>query len=117
MTIKDFSEKTEISISAIRYYDSLGLFPGLSRNASGYREFTEKDISWALFINRLKDTGMAINDIIIYSELRDQGDSTIFERLEILENHRNALQEKIDRDNQNLIRLDEKVDFYKKLLP
>jgi len=73
MTIKDFSEKTQITVSAIRYYDKLGLFHGLSRNSSGYREFTDKEITWALFINRLKDTGMPIKDIsgpdLFYNEL------------------------------------------------
>ncbi len=113
MTIKEFSEKTQITVSAIRYYDKLGLFPGLSRNSSGYREFSEKDITWALFITRLKDTGMQIKDIMTYSDLRDQGDSTLSERLEILENHRCVLKEKIERDMDHLLKLDEKVEFYK----
>jgi DNA-binding transcriptional MerR regulator len=117
MTIKEFSEKTKVTISAIRYYDKLGLFPGLSRDKSGYRDFSEKDIEWALFINRLKDTGMKIKDIVNYSNLRDLGDSTITDRLKILEKHRYELKTKIDRDISHLENIDKKVDFYKKLLP
>jgi DNA-binding transcriptional MerR regulator len=117
MTIKEFSERTKITISAIRYYDKLGLFPGLSRDNSGYRDFSEKDITWALFINRLKDTGMKIREILIYSNLRDMGDSTIAERLEILENHRYELKKKIDTHISHLENIDKKVELYKKLLP
>ena len=117
MTIKEFSEKTKISISAIRYYDKLGLFPGLSRDNSGYRDFTEKDIEWALFINRLKNTGMKIKEIVKYSNLRNLGDSTFAERLDILENHRNELKKRIENDIYHLENIDKKVEFYKKLLP
>ena len=117
MTIKEFSEKTKITISAIRYYDNLGLFPALSRDKSGYRDFSENDIEWALFINRLKDTGMKIKDIVNYSNLRNLGESTIAERLEILENHRFVLKEKIESDTYHLKNIDKKVELYKKLLP
>ena len=116
MTIKEFSEKTKIPISTIRYYDKLGLFPGLSRDSSGYRNFSNNDFEWVIFIDRLKDTGMKIKDIVDFTLMIAEGDSTIPMRLEILEIHRNELVQKIERENSHLIKLNEKIDFYRNSL-
>ena len=58
-----------------------------------------------------------MKEIAIYSNLREIGDSTIAERLEILENHRCELKKKIDNDISHLENIDKKVELYKKLLP
>ncbi|WP_156888361.1 MerR family transcriptional regulator [Spirochaeta cellobiosiphila] len=64
MTIKILSEKTKLPIPTIRYYDKLGLFPELSRDYSDYGSFSTNDFKWVIFIDRLKDTGMKIKDIV-----------------------------------------------------
>ena len=43
-TIKQVSQMTGQSISALRYYDREGLLPELRRRESGYREFGESDL-------------------------------------------------------------------------
>jgi DNA-binding transcriptional MerR regulator len=54
MTIKEFSEKTKLPHSTIRYYDKLGIFPSLGRNKSGYRDFSQEEVRVRLERDRLQ---------------------------------------------------------------
>lgn len=42
---------------------------------------------WVKFLQRLKNTGMSLKEMRRYADLRYEGDSTIPERLAILQNH------------------------------
>ena len=44
MNIKTVSEQTGISADTIRYYERIGLIPRVKRQASGVRDFSERDI-------------------------------------------------------------------------
>ena len=69
-------------------------------------------LTWIGFIKRLKDTGMPIKEIRHYAELRAAGDSTLPERMEMLVQHRQALNEQIEQLQEHQIKLDEKIEFY-----
>lgn len=49
-----------------------------------------------------------------YAELRADGDPTLSERMEMLVQHRQALDEQIAQLQEHKIKLDEKIEFYKK---
>lgn len=117
MTISEFAALTGLSISTIRYYDKLGLLPGLKRDSSGYRAFDEGDVEWVRFINRLKQTGMSIRDIVRYSDLREQGDSTIRERISILTGHQQQLELNVRKELEHLENIRAKIEIYRKRLP
>ncbi|GFI15265.1 hypothetical protein IMSAGC009_00422 [Lachnospiraceae bacterium] len=57
---------------------------------------------------------MPIKEIKHYAELRAAGDSTLSERMEMLVLHRQALNEQIARLQKHKIKLDEKIEFYRK---
>ena len=82
------------------------------------KNFCEFDLSIIIvdnnFIKRLKDTGMPIKKIRHYAELRAAGDPTLFERMEMLVQHRQTLNEQIAMLQEHKIKLDEKIEFYKK---
>lgn len=44
MNIKKVSELTGVSADTIRYYERIGLPPHITRNQSGIRDFTEREI-------------------------------------------------------------------------
>ena len=46
MTIKEVSEKFDITADTLRYYERVGLIPPVARNASGNRDYQEKDVDW-----------------------------------------------------------------------
>lgn len=116
MNIQKFSEITDISSHTIRYYEKIGLLRNISRNSSGHRWFTEKDIIWIEFIKRLKGTGMPLDLILKYADLRDEGTSTSKLRMQILEEHAVMLEEKIFEEQSHLKKLKEKIKYYSKVI-
>ena len=112
-SIGDFSKLTGLGIHTLRYYEHEGLIVP-ERNSSNRRRYSDKDLTWIEFIKRLKDTGMPIKEIRHYAELRAAGDSTLFERMEMLVQHRQALNEQIAQLQEHKTKLDEKIEFYRK---
>lgn len=102
----------DISIFTLRYYEKERLLCP-SRDSNNQRSYSETDAKWAEFIKRLKETGMSIKDIRCYSDLREQGDITMTERMEMLVKHRIKLRQEIETLQKNLGLLDDKIDFYR----
>ena len=112
MRIGEMAKATGISEYTLRYYEKKGLIR-VRRDDAGRRCYDESDIEWIKFIKRLKDTGMPIKEIKHYAELRAIGDPTLSERMEMLVQHRQALNEQITRLQEHKIKLDEKIEFYR----
>ncbi|WP_413702138.1 MerR family transcriptional regulator [Psychromonas sp. KJ10-10] len=115
MNIQHFSKLTNLSAHTIRYYEKIGLIKNIERTLSGHRFFTQKDIDWIAFIKRLKDTGMTLKQILLYSELRDIGVSSSEERMNILQEHALMLEAKIEEQQLNLKMLKAKIQYYRDL--
>ena len=111
-SIGEFSKVTGLGIHTLRYYEHENLIIPL-RNASNRRRYSEKDIAWIAFIKRLKATGMPIKEIKKYAALRAEGDVTLSERMEMLIQHRQSLNEQIRRLQEHETMLDEKIAFYR----
>jgi DNA-binding transcriptional MerR regulator len=111
-SIGEFSKVTGLGIHTLRYYEHENLIIPL-RNASNRRRYSEKDIAWVAFIKRLKATGMPIKEIKKYAVLRAKGDVTLSERMEMLIQHRQSLNEQISRLQEHEAMLDEKIAFYR----
>ncbi len=116
MNITEFSEITGISAHTLRYYEKRGIFQEILRNASGHRNFSEHDVAWAEFINRLKETGMPLEKIKEYAQLREQGESTAPDRMQMLMAHAEHLKKKLAEDQQHLTKLKEKIRYYQDLI-
>lgn len=94
-TIGEASKELHMPASTLRYYDKQGLFPDVARSQGGIRMYTEDDLEWARFIERLKASGMPIREIREYIGLFREGDSTIEERRRIVYERRAAIDEQI----------------------
>ena len=114
-SIGQFSNITNMSSPTLRYYEKEQLLV-VNRDSGGRRFYTSEDVDWIIFIKKLKDTGMSIKDIREYAVLRYQGDSTIQQRLEILEQHKLAVIKEKKKLENHLQNLDEKIDIYKNKL-
>ncbi|MAD43913.1 MAG: MerR family transcriptional regulator [Oceanospirillaceae bacterium] len=113
MQIAEFSRRTGLSTHTLRYYEKLGLLNDIRRDQAGRRMYQSKDIEWASFINRLKETGMPLKNIIRYAGLRSAGDSTLQQRQALLTEHRIQLQQRIREEQQHLNALDAKIEWYR----
>ena len=111
-SIGEFSRLTGLGIHTLRYYEQEGLIAP-ERNSGNRRRYSDRDIAWISFIKRLKDTGMPIKEIKRYAQLRAVGNPTLQARLEMLVQHRQALNEQIMQLQEHRDRLDEKIDFYR----
>ena len=111
-SIGEFSKVTGLGIHTLRYYEHENLIVPL-RNASNRRRYSEKDIAWIAFIKRLKATGMPIKEIKKYASLRAKGDVTLSERMEMLIQHRQSMNEQIRQLQEHEAMLDEKIAFYR----
>lgn len=113
--IGSFSKITGLSMDTLRYYEKEHLIQ-VERDTAGKRKYTNADIRWIDFIMRLKETGMPIRKIRKYADLRYQGDATMPERLNMLEEHRVFVLSEKAKWDANLTHLDTKIQTYKNIL-
>ncbi len=111
-TIQEISKLIGLSIHTLRYYEKIGLIKPVRRNHSGYRCYTERDIAWIRFVNRLRTTGMPVKEMVSFAVYHGQGDRTIPERREMLQLHRQQVEKAIIELTSNLVAIDEKIAFY-----
>lgn len=118
MTIAEVSRQYGLSADTLRYYERIGLIPGVTRSKSGIRAYTEEDCRWVEFAKCMRGAGIQIEALIEYVALFQQGDATIEARKQILTEQRDQLQARIAEQQQTLDRLNAKIERYDQgLLP
>lgn len=115
-TIKEVSEMMNLSIPTLRYYDKMGLLPGLERKESGYRVFSDGDIEMLKIIDSFKKAGLQIKDMQNYLSLAFQGESTLAERYQLFLKQEKVLEEKIEELQQALEVTRKKISYYEAAL-
>lgn len=58
---------------------------------------------------------MSVPDMKLFSDLRSQGEPTISARRELLEIHLNKILKEIKELKDNLVKIEEKIDYYKRM--
>ena len=61
--IGEVCETTGLSARTVRYYEELGLLPGVRRRAGGRRVYGPDEIERLRFIQRLKALGLSLADV------------------------------------------------------
>lgn len=112
MTIKEVSEKYNISQDTLRYYERVGMIPTVTRTASGIRNYQESDLNWVELAICMRSAGLPVETMIEYVRLTQQGDSTIPARLQLLTEQRESLLQQKEKINKTLERLNYKISRY-----
>lgn len=115
MTIKEVSEKYDISADTLRYYERIGLLPPVPRKPNGIRDFDEASCGWVEFIKCMRSSGVQVEALIEYVSLFFQKD-TEEARKDILVEQRARLQEQYENLVTTMKRLDWKIQHYDELL-
>ncbi len=116
LTIADAARATGVSAHTLRYYERAGLINGVGRANSGHRRYDEADLAWIEVLQRLRATGMPIRRIRRYAELVRAGEGNEDERLELLQEHREAVRATLDEVQRHLAFIDKKIAIYKEKL-
>lgn len=111
-TIGEMAKKFNIAPSTLRYYDKEGLLPFVERSNGGIRMFKEDDMGWLTIIDCLKQTGMPIKNIREFVAWCMEGDSTIGQRLDLINDQRDAVQKQIEELQKMLHILEYKHWYY-----
>jgi DNA-binding transcriptional MerR regulator len=97
MTIQVFSERTGISKSALRYYESENLLRTVGRNSSGYRVYSDDQVGIVKLISSLRLADVSIKDIQAF--LKEDDDQT---RQKMMDNWIHMIRERLDILNVSL---------------
>lgn len=112
VTIKDVSEKYQISQDTLRYYERIGVIPKVTRTSGGIRNYQEDDLGWVELAICMRSAGLAVESIIEYVKLSQQGDETIPARLQLLVEQKESLNEQKEKLQKALDKLDYKISRY-----
>ena len=99
ITIKEVSERYDLSQDTLRYYERVGMIPPVHRTASGIRDYQPDDLGWIELAKCMRGAGLPVEAIIEYVKLTQEGEHTIPARLQLLTEQRELLleqKEKID---------------------
>ena len=116
MNIKKVSELTGISADTIRYYERIGLMPRVTRNQSGIRDFTEREIGLLEFVRCFRKAGVSVEALIDYVALLEEGEGTEEARLAILKEQAEKLDARLAELQAARERLAYKIDNYQELI-
>ncbi|MCB4992841.1 MerR family transcriptional regulator [Streptococcus mutans] len=116
MNIKKVSEITDVSADTIRYYERIGLLPRITRTNSGVRNFTEREIGILEFVRCFRKAGMSVEALIEYISLLEEGEGTERERLRLLTEQRDEMDDRIYELNQARERLNYKIENYENII-
>lgn len=111
-TIGEMAKKMNLSPSTLRYYDKEGLLPFVERSGGGIRMFKDSDLEWLSIIECLKKSGMAIKDIKKFIDWCMEGDSTIEQRLNLIDRQRELVLAQIAQMQETLSVLNYKHWYY-----
>lgn len=114
MTIRQVSLKYDITQDTLRYYEKMGMIPPVTRNTSGIRDYTEEDLRWVELAKCMRASGLSVEAMVQYVQLYQQGDETIIDRLELLQEQKAELLEKREKIDEALAWLDRKIARYEK---
>ena len=114
--MKQCCEATGMSYEALKFYCNEGLVPNVKRAGNNYRVFDEHDVNWIRSLACLKRCGMSIQEMKEYLALCLQGQSTIPQRMELLQRYKQNIHERMAELQDSLDFIAWKENFYREVL-
>jgi len=111
-SISEASAKFHIPESTLRYYEKKGLLPLIERDEAGRRLFSENQMALLETVICLKNTHMPLSEIKQYIDWIVEGESTTRLRLDMMQNHKQAVLAEISLMTESLKGIDFKITRY-----
>jgi DNA-binding transcriptional MerR regulator len=113
-TIKEAAALTGLPASTLRYYESIGVIPPISRGASSkHRLYDEDDLDQLMWVACLAATGMSVSDMRRYLANGQLGPAAAGEQIDLLAQQERRLALEADQIalRQRYVRL--KIDYWR----
>ena len=89
------SDRAQIGIETIRYYERIGLLPRPQRSERGYRRYAMADFERLTFIRRARDLGFSLEAVRQLLQLADQKSRSCGRVQKVAERHLGDVQAKL----------------------
>ena len=113
MNISEAAAATALTVDTIRYYDKIGILGPLARTGTGARDFAPGDLGWLRILRCLRETGMTMADLRRFCAVGADGTVDPGLRRRILEEHRTAVLERLERTRHELTVIEGKIAAYR----
>jgi DNA-binding transcriptional MerR regulator len=113
-TIKEAAALTGLPASTLRYYETIGVVPPISRGASSkHRVYAEDDLDQLMRIACLAATGMSVSDMRRYIANGQHGSDAAAGQIELLSNQAERLKAEAEHLAVRQRYVDLKIDYWR----
>lgn len=112
MNISEAAKISGLTAATLRYYESEGLIPPVTRKNGGVRDYQKDDLGWIDFIKCMRSAGMSVESLIEYTTLFRNGTESDEARKNILIRERDQLLVKQKEINETIERLNHKIQSF-----
>lgn len=95
LRIGQLSQRSQVPIKTIRYYEELGLLQAHKRTSGGFRLFKPETLTRLAFIKRSQNLGLSLQEIRTILAIHDQGQRPCEEVKHTLRAKVNEIEQKI----------------------
>lgn len=113
LSIGQVSERTGLSVHALRFYEREGILADpVRRESNGRRIYSEDDVDWLEMCVRFRSSGMPLDTIRRYTDLVRQGPGNEQDRLALLQSHQEHIRTQLQELTECLNVITHKVEIY-----
>lgn len=117
LSIGQVAERTGLSVHTLRFYERERIFANpVRRGPGGRRVYSEDDVDWLTLCIFLRASGMPLPSIRRYTELVREGTGNEVERLNLMRQHRERVNAKIQELTKSLDLINYKVGVYEDIV-
>lgn len=112
MNISEAAKISGLTAATLRYYESEGLIPPVTRKNGGVRDYQKDDLGWIDFIKCMRSAGMSVESLIEYTTLFRNGAESDEARKNILIRERDQLIAKQKEISETIEKLNHKIQSF-----
>jgi len=112
---KKVTEKLNVSMHTLRYYEKEGILPSIARDKNGNREYSDLNLEQLLLIRCMRSTGMSIAYIKKFMAMCMEGHSSVSSRKEIILLQKKIIEDRKKELDENLEVVNWKLQYYQDL--
>ncbi len=113
MNISEVCRITGLTSDTLRYYEKIGIIVDVNRTPGGKRAYSQQNLNQIKFVSCMKKSGCSLQVIKRYMDLLKEGEDTKNERIDLLQNQKNALLDNLNEIKESIEYLDAKIEFTK----